>query len=144
MSIGFFTDKTHRPTDAEVRKTIGAMQSTWQALEKSIRKDYSALEDFIFLYGKTYGWATRFRINGKLLTAFYPTQDGFTVQINLSAAAVEQALKMKLGKNARRAIAWANPYPEGRWLFIQMKTKKDLDDARRLIALRAETKHLKN
>ncbi len=138
MSIGAFTAKTHRPTESQVRKTIGAMFPAWQALDKFIRENYSVQEDFVFLYGKNYGWATRLRIKGKLLTALYPTQDGFTVQIILNPAAIEQAQKMKPGKNVQAAIARANPYPEGRWLFIPIETQKDLKDVKRLLPLRAE------
>ena len=84
----------------------------------SSASNYPSDEDFRFLYGKQYGWALRFRIRGQLLTSLYPAVEGFTVQINLSPAAVEQAQQMNLGANVQGAIARATPYPEGRWLFI--------------------------
>ena len=142
MSIGVFTDKKHQPADAEVLEAIGVRLPLWQDLVRFIRETYPAQEDFKFLYGKTYGWALRFRIKGQVLTSLYPTQGGFTAQVNLSPEAVEQAQSMELGHNVQQAIERANPYPEGRWLFIPVESEEDVRDVQRLLALRVETKHL--
>lgn len=140
MSIGVFTNKNHKPTNTEVFGAIGSMLPVWQVLVKFIRENYAVQEDFKFLYGKKYGWALRFRINGKLLTSLYPTQNGFTAQVNLSPAAVKQAQSMKLGKNVQQAIAKAHPYPEGRWLFVPVESRNDVRDIQHLLTLRSETK----
>ena len=100
------------------------------------------IKNFKFLYGKTYGWALRFRIKGQVLTSLYPTQGGFTAQVNLSPEAVEQAQGMGLGRNVQQAIERANPYPEGRWLFIPVESEEDVRDVQRLLTLRVETKRL--
>lgn len=142
MSIGLFTDKNHQPTDTEVSEAVGPMLPAWQELVKYIRKNYPIQEDFKFLYGKTYGWALRFRIKEKLLTSLYPTQNGFTAQVILSPAAIEQAQLMKPGKNVQQAIAKAHPYPEGRWLFVSVESENDIPDIQILLALRSKTKSL--
>jgi hypothetical protein len=143
MSIGIFTDKKHHPADAEVLEAIGPRLPLWQGLARFIRETYPAQEDFKFLYGKTYGWALRFRIKGQVLTSLYPTQGGFTAQVNLSPEAVEQAQGMQLGHNVQQAIERAHPYPEGRWLFIPVESGEDVRDIQHLLALRAETKRLR-
>jgi hypothetical protein len=142
MSIGLFTDKKRQPADAEVLEAIGARWPLWQELVRLIRETYPAQEDFKFLYGKTYGWALRFRIKGQVLTSLYPTQGGFTVQVNLSPEAVKQAQAMGLGHAVQEAIERANPYPEGRWLFVAVESGEDVRDVQRLLALRAEAKRL--
>jgi hypothetical protein len=142
MSIGLFTDKKRQPADAEVVEAIGARLPLWQDLVRFIRGTYPAQEDFKFLYGKTYGWALRFRIKGQVLTSLYPTQGGFTAQVNLSPEAVEQVQSEGLGHNVRQAIERANPYPEGRWLFVPVESEADVRDVQRLLALRAQTKRL--
>lgn len=143
MGVGIFSDKQLRPTNAEVLATIGDKLPLWQELIRYIREKYPVQEDFKFLYGKNYGWALRFRVKGQLLTSLYPVKDGFTAQINLSSEAVEKALSLKAGKNVQQAIARANHYPEGRWLFVNVESEKDLKDIQRLLALRTETKLLK-
>ncbi len=138
MSIGAFTDKAHQPTPEEIFAAIGSGQTAWQQLVEFIRASYSAQEEFRF-YGKNYGWALRFRKSGKALVSLYPTAGGFTVQVILSAADTEKALTLKLGKRVQQAIAQANPYPEGRWLFIPVKSAKDVRDIQRLLALKGES-----
>ena len=142
MSIGAFTDKKQQPTEEEILAMIGPKLPLWEELIQFIRASYPADEDFTFLYGKKYGWALRFRIRGQLLTSLYPTAGGFTAQVNLSPEAVEQTLAMQPGKNVLAAIDRAHPYPEGRWLFIPVESADDVQDIKRLLALRAETKRL--
>ena len=144
MSIGAFTEKFHQPTIDEVHAVIGPPLATWHALIAFIRTNYPADEDFTFLYGKKYGWALRFRLRGKLLTSLYPAAGGFTVQINLSPAAVEQAQQMALGEHVQQAIARATPYPEGRWVFIEVESAADLRAVQQLLALRVATKRLQD
>jgi hypothetical protein len=142
MSVGVFTDKKHLPDDADVRQAIGPNLPLWDALVAFIRDTYAAQEDFAFLYGKNYGWARRFRMRGQLLTSLYPAHGRYVAQVNLSPAAVERAQGMALGDNVQQAIARANPYPEGRWLFIAVASEQDVQDVQRLLALRVETKRL--
>ena len=142
MSIGAFTDKKQQPSQTEIQDMMGAGLSDWEELVQFVRQQYAPDEEFRFMYGKKYGWALRFHIRCKLLTSFYPTQGGLTVQINLGPAAVEQALKMNLGENSRSVINQATAYSEGRWLFIPVKSPQDIQDIQRLIALRVATKRL--
>lgn len=140
MSIGVFTDKNHRPTNSEILDAIGPRRSTWQELIRFIREKYRVQEEFKFLYGEKYGWGLRFSTKGKLLTSLYPVQRGFTVQIILRPEAVEKAQSMKMGRNVRQAIARAKPWPNERWLFIPVESKKDFQDIQQLLALRVEAK----
>lgn len=140
MIIGVFTDKNNQPTEEEILKAIGPKLSAWWELVQYIRENYQADEDFKFLYGKKYGWALRFRIRGKLLTSLYPSEGGFTVQVNLSQEAIEQAQGMELGDNVQEAISRATPYPEGRWLFIPVGSEEDIRAIQQLLALRVDTK----
>jgi len=140
MSVGVFTDKNHRPTDNEILKAVGPRLSTWQELIRFIREEYRVQEEFKFLYGDKYGWGLRFSTKGKLLTSLYPVQGGFTVQIILRPEAVEKAQSMKMGRNVRQAIARAKPWPNERWLFIPVESKKDFQDIQQLLALRVEAK----
>ena len=49
---------------------------------------------------------------------------------------------MELGENVQAAIARATPYPEGRWLFIPVRSADEIRDIQRLLALRVEAKGL--
>jgi hypothetical protein len=140
MAVGVFTDKKHRPTDAEIIKAIGPMLSIWQELVRFIREKYSTQEDFKFMYGKNYGWALRFRIKERFLVSLYPVECGFTAQVILKPEAVNKAQRVKLGKNVQQAIAQAYPYPKERWLFIAVESEKDSYDIQQLLELRVGIK----
>jgi len=118
----------------------GSKLSSWQELIDLIRDKYPVQEDIKYMYRQKYGWALRFRIKEKLLVALYPVKNGFTVQIILNPDAIKRAQKMKLGKNIQQTIEHAEPYPEGRWLFIPVKSKKDIPDIQQLLELRIDFK----
>jgi len=143
MSIGVFNDKSIQPNDSEVAEMISVHFPLWEQLIQSVRRKYTVNEDFKFLYGKSYGWARRFKVKGQLLVSLFPTQGGFTAQVNLGTDEVEKALGMKMSGNIVQAIERATPFAEGRWLFIQVENQDDLQDVLRLVELRAQAKHLK-
>jgi hypothetical protein len=139
MSIGVFTDKEHRPTAREIHATVNPKCEAWEELVQFIRDKYSAQEEFRF-YGKNYGWAMRFRKGGKALVSLYPADGNFTVQIILSELDAKKAMALKIGKRIRQIIAEAHAYLEGRWLFIPVKSAKDIRDIQRLLALKRGTR----
>lgn len=143
MGIGAFTDKARQPTDAEIAAAIGDKMPLWEALIRHLRETYAVQEDVKFLYGQKYGWARRFRVKSQALTALFPAEGSFAAQANLSEAAIARAQQEGLGENALRAISRAQPYPEGRWLFVTVESEADLRDAQRLIAWRAQEKRLR-
>jgi hypothetical protein len=135
MSVGIFTDKAHAPTEEQISEAIGSRRAAWEDMLQVIRERYSHQEDWRF-YGKNYGWALRFRKSGKALVSLYPAEGSFTIQLILSQADVDRAHGLKLGKHVRQIIEQAHPYPEGRWVFIPVKSGKDLRDVHQLLALK--------
>jgi hypothetical protein len=136
MPIGAFTDKQHIPSLDEIQASLGLQWNIWQQLSQFISDTYKSTGEFKF-YGKSYGWAVRYRKNGKALLSLYPAQSSFTVQIILSEAQIAQAQRSDLTQSTLDAIAAANPYPEGRWLFIPVKSARDLQDVRNMLAIKA-------
>jgi len=140
MSIGYFTDKAIQPEPGDIQNVIGTRFPLWEEMLSHIRDTYKPREDFKFLYGKNYGWAVRFRLKSRLLTSLYPADGGFKVQIILSPGEVDLALTMNLGINVQKAIDAATPYPEGRWLFIPVETRDDMQDIINLLELHSRSK----
>ena len=136
MGKSAFIDKNHQPSEKELITALGSAQENWNSMLEEIRRVGRTQEDFKFMYGKPYGWGTRFRLKGKLLAAVYPNQNHFVVQIILGPKQLEEADHIRLHPNAREAIQCANPYPEGKWLFIKVEDKKDIEDAIELLKLK--------
>ena len=136
MVVGIFLDKSHQPTPKEIAKAIGTKKALWQDLNQFILDNYRAKSEFRF-YGRNYGWAVRFRKSGKALLSMYPADNHFETQIILSEAHVKRALRLPIGKNVKSIIQNSHPFPEGHWLFIPVRSKRDLNDVRKLLLIKA-------
>ena len=136
MSIGFFTDRIHQPTEAEIAAALGGAGARFAEMVAETRAIPRVVEDFRFMYGKTYGWAVRFRLKGKLLAAFYPNAGFFVAQVILSPAQLAEVEGVDLHAAARKALDTATLYAEGKWLFVPVRTAEDEADVRRLIGVK--------
>ena len=136
MSTSAFIDKSRQPTEKEIVSALSSAYPNWVSMLSEIRKIERTQEDFKYMYGKPYGWAIRFRVRGKLLASLYPNQNHFLVQIILNPKQLDEAQEIQLHPNAKEAIQKANPYPEGKWLFIKVEGKRDMEDIRELLKLK--------
>jgi len=132
MAIGTFVDKGHRPTMKEILASIGSRRGLWEELIRFIAEKYRPKGKFIF-GGENYGWAFRYRRGGKALTTIYPAREGFVVQIVIGPTQAEEAFRLDLGKKVRKMLEDARPYRDGRWLFVSVRSKRDIDDVQRLL-----------
>jgi hypothetical protein len=133
---GCFVDRTREPSRASVRKALGVARAAWDDLEEHLTVTYRLKSLFHFMYGERYGWALRFHRSGRLVLAMYPNHGRLTVQIILSQAQIAVATTMTLPSKVIRAIEAARNYPEGRWLFIPVRSGKSAKELRSLIALK--------
>jgi hypothetical protein len=136
MSIGCFIEKKRRPTAEEIDRALGVRRDDWLALLQFIRERFSDHEEWKFMYGKRYGWALHMRSGKKMVTNLFPTEGGFTVQINLSEAEVQEAFKTDLCPEVRQVMAASHPFPEGRWMWIPASSERSLEDIRSLLVRR--------
>ena len=136
MGVGLFNDKKHRPTMNQVLEELGAKRVLWDSLVQYVTGNYGIKGGFAF-YGKNYGWALRFRKGSKALLSIYPGKKKIIVQIVIGPAQTERISKLNLGKNVKNALEAAHQFPEGRWLFIQMKSKRDLKDIQQLLLMKS-------
>jgi hypothetical protein len=137
---GAYLDKSHKPSEAEIMVGLGSRRGLWEELIAFVEGNYRVAKDLIF-YGKSYGWAVRFRKGSRALISLYPGLGAFTAQIVVGEGQLVEALASGLGEGARRMIEAAKPYPEGRWLFIPIDSEDDLLDVERLLATKSPPKN---
>ena len=135
MSIVIFTDKENCPDNNQIINVLGKKKNVWIDFIDFIRENYSKQEDLRF-YEKNYGWAVRFRKNGKSLMSLYPSKDSFIVQIILGNADQETALTSSIDVDIKKIIGGATAFKEGHWLFIPVKNGKDIKDVKYLLSLK--------
>jgi len=131
-----FVDKARRPTQAGVLRILGRARAAWDDIEGYLAETCGLTGQLHFMYGERYGWARRFRRGGRLITAMYPNRGRVTVQIILGRAQVVAAIAMDLAPSVAKVLSAAKDYPEGRWLFIPVKSLKGARELRPLVALK--------
>ena len=131
-----FVDRARRPTRASVLKILARARAAWDDLEGHLAEAYRLTGLLHFMYGERYGWALRFRRGGRFVVAMYPNRGRLTAQIVLGRSQVAAASAMDLASSVAKVLAAARDYPEGRWLFIPVKSVKGARELRSLIALK--------
>jgi hypothetical protein len=138
VAVGTFVDKQHRPAIEEILASIGPKKELWENPSDSSKKTIEL--NATSFYGKNYGWAVRFRKAGKALLSMCPGKGSFTAQIVLLETAARKASRLKLGRNVKNVLDSAHRFPEGRWLFTRIGSKRDVADAQKLLLLKEPSK----
>ena len=139
MAIGTFLDKEHQPTLTEVNNALGSKHLLWEKLTQFISDNYPIPGEWNF-GGKKYGWNLWYRKSGKTLVTLFPGKEDFVAQIVLGKNEVEKALGLKLGKNIGTVLNETPQLHDGRWLFIHVKTEKDVKDVEQLLQVKRKPK----
>ncbi|MFB3789674.1 MAG: DUF3788 domain-containing protein [bacterium] len=133
---GAFTEESHPPRLKEVHAALDSRQCAWEEITQFIQDHFRTQSEWKY-YGKKDGWILRYRKGGRAFLSLFPQTNGFIAQIVLSEMYIEHAARLRLGKKVRELLASAHPYPDGRWLFIDVKTQTDIKDIQRLLSLKA-------
>jgi hypothetical protein len=139
MAIGVFTDNEYQPTVTAVLEALGSKQPLWKELTQFIADNYLIPGEWNF-GGKNYGWNLWYRKSGKTLVTLYPQKGYFVAQIVLGKDQVEQALNLRLGKNVGMVLTETPQLHDGRWLFVKVKTAKDVKDIQQLLQVKRRPK----
>lgn len=136
MSRGCFTDRDKKPSEDEAFTSLAQSRALWDEIVLFIENHYRTKKTYKF-YGKNYGWALQFSKSGKALVSLYPAEGEFVAQVILNKDQCEEALKSGIGDEIRDLIRLTPEIHEGKWIFIGIKTKKDVKDIENLISVRA-------
>jgi hypothetical protein len=115
---------------------LAESRAAWDDLETHVTKTYGLKGLFHFMYGERYGWALCFRRSGRLVLAMYPNQGFLTVHIILGRAQIATATAMRLPSRISKGLEAAKDYPEGKWPFIPVRSRKAAEELKTLIALK--------
>lgn len=136
MSYGAFTDRTSRPGEAEIEAALAGASSLWSELISFVEESFRVSRDWKF-YGKNCGWSLAFKKSGKALVSFYPNAGSLTAQVILKDDRIARVPSELMIPELEAAIERANPYAEGRWIFLAVTSERELAVVRKLIEIRA-------
>lgn len=130
-----FNEEGRGPSEKELGVALGRSRAAWKRLREFLCENHGLDGEWAY-YGRKAGWVLRYRKGGKALTTLSPYKGYFTVQIVLGTADYEKAREAKLGRSTREALETAHPYHDGRWLFLKVKSLKDLEDVTTLLLVK--------
>ena len=136
-------DKDVRPTEDEIKNTIGKNSFLWSEMRKYLEENYDFVPELVY-YGKKYGWTIRYRKSGKTLCSLFPEKDAFTVLVVLGMKEVEKTYSMidKLNSEVRSLFENTEQLRDGRWLWIRVLTKDDIESIKLLLNTKRKPKKL--
>lgn len=136
MSHGVFIDRASRPGEAEIETALAGAAPLWSELISFVEESFRVSRDWKF-YGKSYGWSLAFKRSGKALVSFYPNAGFFTAQVILKEQQIALVPSELMIPELEAAIARANAYAEGRWIFLAVASERELAVVKKLIEIRA-------
>ena len=131
---------THRELAAIDREALLAslesMANLWVSLESFARDTYG-VEGEIFGPDAKGRLEVRYRRSGRALFTLVPRPRGFRAQVVIGPSRYESARQLALADSTRAALESARPYPEGRWLYVEVDDIEVVDDIQKLVTLKS-------
>jgi hypothetical protein len=131
-----FPDKDVPPSREELLSAVGAARGRWLRLDEWARETYGVEGEPLF-FGRDSGWCLRYRRSGKALFTLTPRHGGFGALVVIGPRAWEDVATVELSPATRTAWNAAHPYPDGRWLWLDVTTEQVAADIERLVALKS-------
>jgi hypothetical protein len=127
-------NKEHKPGEEEIVRTIGEKSHLWFEMHEFIERYYDFAPELVF-FTKKYGWAIRYRRSGKTLGYFFPENGAFSVLLVLGRKESEKVdqVKSQLNPKVRSIFESTEQLHDGRWLWIRVLTKSDVDSVELLL-----------
>lgn len=120
MALSAFTDKSHAPTEADLRSVLGTKYAAWVRLVELVTARIPALTQLWGFTGKSTGWGLRLHHGKRVIVYMTPADAHSRVSFALGEKAVAQAKLAGLPKALLDAIEAAPRYAEGRGVRIQV------------------------
>jgi hypothetical protein len=135
-------NKGRKPDQQEIENTIGERLSYWLEIHQYIEKNYDFTEELVF-FTKKYGWAIRYKRQGRTMSYFFPEQGAYSVLLILSKKESEEVdlMKDKLNEQVKSVFDNTEQLHDGRWLWIRVLTKSDVDSIKVLLSTKRKPKN---
>ena len=136
MNAAPFPDKAAPPAREAVLAALGTSRDRWIRLEDFARRTYGLDGEAIF-FGADSGWCVRYRRSGRALFTLLPRDGGFGALVVVGPSAWVAAADAELSESTRAKWDAAHPYPDGRWLWLDVVDDVAVSDIERLVKLKS-------
>jgi hypothetical protein len=114
VTLSAFSDKSHQPSDADLRKVLGKAYQPWAHLIAAIAERIAPLTQVWGFTSSKTGWGLRLRHEQRVILYMTPQCDQFLVSLVLGEKAVAAAQAQELPAAMLKSIEEAPKYAEGR------------------------------
>ena len=132
-------NKSVRPTYEEMAEYCGKRREEFIAFNLFLSDALGTVSEIRFPYGNSYGWSVTHRYGRKLICDVFAEADAFNIMLRLSNKAFDNAYP-SLGEYARQCVDAKYPCGDGGWLHYRVAEPEQLEDIKRLAALKQQPK----
>jgi hypothetical protein len=136
MALSAFDDKSRTPRATELKKALGRTSGLWDKLKDHLESEYQPLSEKWTFPGQKWGWSLQLKQKKRTILYMTPRKGFFSAGFTLGEKAVRSAHEGDLPDSVLAIIDSARKYAEGRGVRIEVRTKKDLDNTKKLAAVK--------
>jgi len=136
MSANVFIDKLAKPNDQALVRALGKTYPLWAEIEKHIATTLGeSIEEWKY-YGMKSGWTMKTLYKKRNLFFFTACKGYFRIAFVFGDRAVAEIITSDLPKAMIEEITNAKKYAEGKGLRVDVKTRRDVESVKKLIAIK--------
>jgi hypothetical protein len=136
MQEHIFIDKSVKPDNQKLSKALGASYKYWEEIKKSLTNEYGELIEEWKYYGQKMGWTLKLLLKKRNLFFFTAYDKYFRLAFVFGDKAVAEIEMSDLPKNLIEELRNARKYVEGRGLRIEVRKKSDIENIKKLVAIK--------
>jgi hypothetical protein len=136
MALSAFDDKDAKPEASELKRVLGRASTHWDKLIAHVATEYAPLEETWMFSGAKWGWSLRLKQKKRAVLYMTPCKGHFLVGFALGEKAVKAAHSCTLPESVLTVIDEAKKYAEGRGVRLEIRSRKDVDAAKQLAAIK--------
>ncbi len=135
--------KYKKPENEDIKNFIGENAALWDELGEHIKKTYKVKPQYSYSCCSAQpGWNVKYKKSGKSLCTLYP-MDGFFIALVVIGKKEEEKVNYVIENDiltpyVKELIEKTTFSAGGRWLMIEVRDKKTLNDLKHLIAIRVK------
>lgn len=135
MEINPFPHKNQKPTENEIKLTVGENYRLWNEIREFVYQQYpDATEEWNFP-GKKYGWSFRIKDKKRAIIYFLPFAGFFKVFV-FGQKATDSVYSSPVNEKIKNELKNARVYAEGRGIRIDVKDATVKEDIKKLIEIK--------
>jgi hypothetical protein len=136
-SANMFLDRLRKPDDRALAGILGKSYVLWVALRTHVREAHGPVLEEWKYYGAKYGWTLKTFHKKRNLFFFTPCLGYFRLGFVFGDKAVAAIEKSGLPEAMIDELRNAKKYAEGRGLRIEVRTNRDIELTKKLVAVKA-------